>query len=73
MTVTDPHGVIGRRCSDCLWYAKQQDYDGGQCWRYPPTPTFQAALDGSGAIHFENLRPYVSATEGCGEFQENGP
>lgn len=61
---------LRRRCWNCVWFAENEGYDGGSCWRFPPTPAFQAALDGSGNIQFENLRPYVGKTEGCGEWQQ---
>ena len=58
-------------CSQCRWYRKQENYPSGQCWRYPPVPAFQSDMThGSGAIHFENLRPYVGWEEFCGEWEQ---
>jgi hypothetical protein len=56
-----------RACLTCRYFRQQDGYDGGNCLRYPPVPMAQYSFDGSGAVHFDNLRPYVSSADWCGE------
>lgn len=67
--MAEPKGIEKGRCWSCAWFAQQDGFEGGQCWRFPPVPSAHFALDGSGASHFENLRPYVGKNEGCGEYR----
>jgi hypothetical protein len=56
------------RCETCKFFRQQEGYEGGQCWRYPPTPTANYAFDGMGTVQFDNMRPYVQTAEVCGEW-----
>ena len=54
-------------CETCRFW-KPQEFSGGLCHRFPPTPFWQAAFDGCGTSEGGNLRPYTEHNEWCGEW-----
>jgi hypothetical protein len=56
------------QCATCAFWRFRKAED-GQCFRYPPTPVFQATFDGSGNSYGDNLRPWTNRAEFCGEWR----
>lgn len=69
MSIAEPPR-LRNRCHACLWFAPQEGYPGGHCWRFPPVVIAMRYGHGNNADTMENARPYVGENEGCGEWSK---